>query len=184
VLPFERSLKEKQARMNSTLAAFDALVDYEIADVTAAATYYMGEIYADFSRSLMESERPGDLSEAERSEYDATLEGEAFPFEEKAIAVHEKNLELLGSGVYNPWIEKSLARLAALSPGRYAKFEASSGPVAAIDGYAYRAPEVAPAAAPVQVGETGEAAPPAAPEQAAEPDAGAAEPAPPAAAAE
>jgi TolA-binding protein len=173
VLPFERSLKEKKARMNGTLEAFGALVDYEVGDVTAAATFYMAEVYADFSRALMESERPGDLSASERSEYDATLEEEAFPFEEKAIAVHEKNLELLGSGVYNEWIEKSLARLAALSPGRYAKFEASSGPVAAIDGYAYHAPlkpvpasapemEAAPAESPATA-DAAEPAPPAAP---------------------
>jgi hypothetical protein len=139
-LPFERSLAEKQTRMNAALAAFAALVEYEVAEVTAGATFFMAEIYGDFSRSLLESERPGDLSAAERAEYDATLEGEAFPFEEKAIAVHEKNLELLGSGVYNAWVEKSLARLAALSPGRYAKAELSSGPIPAIDGYAYRAP--------------------------------------------
>jgi TolA-binding protein len=158
VLPFERSLAEKQSRMNDALAAFDALVDYEVADVTAAATWYIAELHADFSRSLLESERPGDLSATDRAEYDATLEGEAFPFEEKAIAVHEKNLELLGSGVHNAWIDKSLARLAELSPGRYAKFESSSGPLASIDSYAYRAPalpapEPAPAPAPEQVAE-------------------------------
>ncbi len=177
-LPFERSLQQKQARMNGALDAFGALVDYEVADVTAAATFYVAEVYADFSRSLVESERPGDLSPAERAEYDATLEGEAFPFEEKAIAVHEKNLELLSSGVYNPWIDKSLARLATLSPGRYAKFEASSGPIAAIDSYAYRAPIApapAPAPAPAQVAD------PAAPAENPEPTA-AAEPAEPTAA--
>ena len=69
------------------------------------------------------------------------LEEEAFPFEEKAIEVHRKNLELLASGVYNPWIEKSLGRLADLMPGRYAKFEASSGLIASIDSYAYQAPK-------------------------------------------
>jgi hypothetical protein len=163
--PFQRSLAEKQSRMNATLAAFDALVDYEVADVTAAATYYIAEIHADFGHSLLESERPADLSSADRAEYDATLEGEAFSFEEKAIAIHEKNLELLGSGVYNPWIDKSLARLAELSPGRYAKSEASSGPLATIDSYAYRAPALpaAPAPAPEQVAE------PSAPADAAEP---------------
>jgi outer membrane protein assembly factor BamD (BamD/ComL family) len=155
VQPFERSLADKQKRMNTALAAFDALVDYEVAEVTAAATYYIAELHSDFSRSLTDSERPGDLSPADRSEYDATLEGEAFSFEEKAIAIHEKNLELLGSGVYNPWIDKSLARLAELSPGRYAKFEASSGPLAAIDSYAYHAPALpaAPAPAAEQVAE-------------------------------
>src|SRR6185295_9308338 len=117
-------------------------------DVTAAATYYIAEVHANFSRSLLESERPADLRPADRAEYDATIEGEAFPFEEKAIAIHEKNLELLGSGVYNAWIDKSLARLADLAPGRYAKFETSSGPLASIDSFAYRAP-VAPAPEPV-----------------------------------
>jgi hypothetical protein len=122
----------------------------------------MAEIYGDFSRSLVESERPADLTDAERADYDTTLEGEAFPFEEKAIEVHAKNLELLGSGVYSAWIEKSLARLAALSPGRYAKAELSSGPIPALDRYAYRAP-VAPAPA--------QAAGPVQPESPAEPEA-------------
>ena len=45
----------------------------------------------------------------------------AFPFEEKAIDVHEKNLELIRAGIYNAWIEKSLAKLAQLMPARYAK---------------------------------------------------------------
>jgi cellulose synthase operon protein C len=173
VQPFQRSLADKQGRMNAALAAFDALVDYEIADVTAAATFYIAELHADFSRSLLDSERPGDLSPNDRAEYDATLEGEAFPFEEKAISIHEKNLELLGSGVYNPWIDKSLARLAELSPGRYAKFETSSGPVASIDSYAYRAPALPAAPAPVLE----QVADPNAPAEAAQP-AAAAEPAP------
>jgi outer membrane protein assembly factor BamD (BamD/ComL family) len=146
-LPFERSLKEKQQRMNAALDAFGALVEYQVGDVTAAATFYMAETYGEFSRSLLESERPAGLSPKELAEYQSTLEEEAFPFEEKSIAVHEKNVELLGSGVYNSWIDKSLARLAELSPARYAKSEVSSGWVSSIDGYAYHAP-VAPAPAP------------------------------------
>ena len=59
------------------------------------------------------------------AEYEAALEDEAFPFEEKAIEVHEKNLELIGSGVYNAWIEKSLARArgARAGPLREARVE-------------------------------------------------------------
>jgi hypothetical protein len=68
------------------------------------------------------------------------LEQEAFPFEEKAIDVHEKNLELMAAGIYNAWIAGSLDKLAALVPGRYAKFEASSGFIASLDSYAHRAP--------------------------------------------
>ena len=138
--PFEENLQKKQQRMDEVLTELARLVDYEVAEVTAAATFYMAEVYSGFSRALIESERPGELAPAELQDYEMVLEEEAFPFEEKAIAVHEKNLELMAAGIYNPWIEKSLDELAILVPGRYAKFEASSGLIASLDGYAYRIP--------------------------------------------
>lgn len=140
VQPFEQSLQEKQQRMDAALAAFEGLVDYEVGEVTAAATFYIAEIYFDFSQALIQSERPTDLSAAELQDYEIVIEEEAFPFEERAIEVHEKNLELLSAGVFNPWVEKSLDKLADLMPGRYAKFESSSGFIDSIDSYAYHAP--------------------------------------------
>jgi len=115
-------------------------VEYEIADVTAAATFYMAETYLDFSRALTESERPADLQPADLQEYELSLEEEAFPFEEKAIAVHEKNLELMQAGVFNAWTEKSFGKLVELMPARYAKNETSSGFLGSIDSYVYRSP--------------------------------------------
>src|SRR5215831_14802656 len=124
--PFETSLQDKKQRMDSTIAAMGRLVDYGIDEVTAAATFYMAETYSNFSRSLLESERPNDLKPEDLEEFKNNLDEAAFPFEEKAINVHEKNMELLHSGVFNSWIEKSLTRLAELMPGRYAKHETSS----------------------------------------------------------
>ncbi len=178
--PFEINLHEKQRRMDAALEAFAALVDYEVGEVTAAATFYMAETYYDFSQALVGSERPAELPASELQEYETALEEEAFPFEEKAIEVHEKNLELMGAGVYNAWIEKSLAKLATLMPGRYAKFEASSGFLESIDTYAYQAPR-APAPAP-EAGGVAEAAPPAPAGAAAEPAAAPSAPIPVAAA--
>jgi tetratricopeptide (TPR) repeat protein len=140
VQPFERNLQEKRRRMDAALDAFGRLVDYEVGEVTAAATFYMAEVYFDFSQALIESERPSGLDPAELQDYEMVLEEEAFPFEERAIGVHEKNLELMAAGVYNRWIERSLDKLAELMPGRYAKFEASTGFIDSIDRYAYRAP--------------------------------------------
>ena len=139
--PFERSLQEKQRVMNVAIEAFSKLVAYEVAEVTAAATFHMAEVYFNFSRSLLESERPTGLSAAALQGYDDQLEEEAFPFEEKAIEFHEKNLELMSGGIYNAWTEKSLGRLAVLKPGRYAKYEISSGFLGSIDRYTYRRPE-------------------------------------------
>ena len=138
--PFEASLKDKKQRMDATIKAMGGLVDYEIADVTAAATFYMAETYFDFSRSLKESERPADVTGANLEKFEADLDEAAYPFEEKAIKVHEKNMEMLHAGVFNPWTEKSLSRLAELVPGRYAKSEMSSGFIGSIDHYAYRTP--------------------------------------------
>jgi tetratricopeptide (TPR) repeat protein len=130
--PFETSLQDKKQRMNATIAALGRLVDYEIDEVTAAATYYMAETYSNFSRSLLESEQPADLKPEDVEAFKNDLDEAAFPFEEKAINVHEKNVELLHAGVFNSWTEKSLGRLAELMPGRYAKHETSSGLLDAI----------------------------------------------------
>jgi hypothetical protein len=147
VQPFEQSLAEKQARMDRALAEFERLVEYEVAEVTAAATYYIAEIYFEFSTSIMRSERPADLSAAELNAYEMVLEEEAYPFEEQSLGVHEQNAELLGIGVYNRWVQKSLDKLAQLMPARYARNEISSGFLASIDFYAYRMP-IAPVILP------------------------------------
>jgi tetratricopeptide (TPR) repeat protein len=138
--PFEASLREKKRRMDEAEKALTRLVDYQVGDVTAAATYYIAEIYFSFSRSLMDSERPAGLQGAELQEYELALEDEAYPFEERAIKVHEKNMELMRTGLYNAWIDRSLGKLADLMPARYAKGEISSGFMASIDRYAYSRP--------------------------------------------
>lgn len=140
VQPFERSLQQKQKRMDAAMEALGGLVDYEVAEVTAAATFYMAEVYFGFSEALVKSERPTGLDATELDDYEMVIEEEAYPFEEQAIEVHEKNLELMVGGIFNAWVEKSLDRLADLMPGRYAKFEISSGFLGSIDSYAYRSP--------------------------------------------
>jgi tetratricopeptide (TPR) repeat protein len=74
--------------------------------------------------------KPEDLEEFKNK-----LDEAAFPFEEKAIKVHEKNMELLHAGVFNSWTEKSLSMLTELMSGRYAKHETSSGFLGATDSH-------------------------------------------------
>jgi tetratricopeptide (TPR) repeat protein len=147
VQPFEESLAEKQLRMDVAMAAFENLVSYEVAEVTAAATFYIAETYFEFSAALIESERPAGLSEAEKVDYELVIEEEAYPFEERAIELHEANYELLEAGIYNSWVQDSLDKLALLMPGRYAKNEISGGYLGSIDFYAYRMP-IAPPTGP------------------------------------
>lgn len=131
-LPLKQSLERKKAVMQRTIGEFEQMIDYGVAEVTAAATYHLGEIYYHFTRALLESDRPEGLSELEREQYDILLEERAFPFEEKAIGIHEKNIELMARGVYNDWIQKSIDQLGSILPARYAKSEVSESYVEAI----------------------------------------------------
>ncbi len=157
VQPFDRSLQEKQRSMDAATKAFSGLVDYQVGEVTAAATFYMAEIYANFSQSLRDSQRPGDLGADALKDYEQQLADAAHPLVEKAIAIHEKNLELMRRALNNTWTQKSLDRLAALEPDRYARAEISSGFVGSLERYVYQpppraavAPESPQAAAPAQ----------------------------------
>ncbi len=144
VQPFEESLAEKQRLMDEMLVDFEVLTTYQVADVTAAATYYIAETYLEFSAALLASERPSDLSAAERADYELVIEEEAYPFEEQALEIHEKNFELFAGGVHNDWVQQSLDKLVALMPGRYARNEISGGYLGSIDTYAYRMPIAPP----------------------------------------
>jgi tetratricopeptide (TPR) repeat protein len=132
VKPFKKNLKKKKQRMRSVINRYTKLVDYQVGEVTAAATYYIAEIYFEFNVALLESERPTDLNAEELEEYELVIEDQAYPFEEKAISVHEKNMELLDAGIYNQWIDKSIAKLSVLLPARYGKTEVASTAVSLI----------------------------------------------------
>lgn len=130
VKPFEQNLAKKKAALKQVKEGLENILGYEIGETTAAATYYLAEMYYDFNRSLVESERPDDLVGDEKEQYELALEDQADPFEQKAIDIHQKNTELIGLGIYNVWVEKSFTKLAKLVPARYAKFEESSGYIA------------------------------------------------------
>lgn len=140
VKPFKVNLNKKQKGMKSLVARYTKLVNYKVADVTAASTYYIAEIYYNFARSLLDSEKPGNLNELEVEEFSLMVEEQAYPFEEKAINVHEKNVELLTIGIYSAWIDRSIDKLAMLLPARYAKPEQSTGYISKIDSYRYSSP--------------------------------------------
>jgi tetratricopeptide (TPR) repeat protein len=158
VEPFDKNLAKKKTALKQVKDGFEAILRYEIGETTAAASYYLAEMYYDFNRSLVESQRPRNLTPQEKEQYELALEEQAYPFEEKAIEVHQKNTDLVKLGLYNKWVEKSFGKLAKLVPARYAKFEESSGYVETFDRQLAfdkltqrREPVAAEAAAPPQL---------------------------------
>jgi tetratricopeptide (TPR) repeat protein len=142
--PFKVNLRKKRELMKTVTQKFSQLMDYELGEFTAAATFYMAEIYAHFSKALMNSERPKGLSPLELEQYELAIEEQAYPFEEKAIDVHESNLKLISRGVYNVWNEKSLQKLAEFVPARYDKPEETSGIISSLETYIFEIDRPAP----------------------------------------
>jgi len=125
VEPLQKNLLRKKTLLEQALQAYSAADKYGIAQISTAASYAIGALYADFARALLDSEPPRGLKDEALAEYRLLLEEEALPFEEKAIQVHELNIRRTTQGLYDPWIQKSYAELAKLIPVRYAKAERS-----------------------------------------------------------
>jgi len=132
VEPLAKQLKLKKAKMEEVLKAYAVAADYGVADVSTAATYHIANVYQDFGKALMASQRPKKLSKVELEQYNVMLEEQAFPFEEKSMELHEVNARRTSEGIYDKWVKNSFTALREMRPVRYGKTERSEGVVDAI----------------------------------------------------
>ncbi len=123
VSPLADSLRVKRRRMEAALEGYARASGYAVDEVVTAATFATAELYHGLARALMASPRPPELDELALDQYEMLLEEQAFPFEEQAIEIHERNARRTLDGLYDRWISASFAQLALLMPGRYAKAE-------------------------------------------------------------
>jgi len=144
-LPLEKSFAAKRKALEAALTGYGKAEEYGVAQVTTAAAFAMADLYRHLGKALMESDRPKNLDAEELEQYDLLLEEQAFPFEEKAIGIHERNARLAAQGVYDEWVQKSYAELAQMNPGRYARVEMAPEPAPPVEGAAPLPPEADPA---------------------------------------
>lgn len=119
--PLPKSLQAKKAAMQDAIKLYGQASVYGHAEYVTGSTLAIGEIYRNFSRALLESERPRNLSADELEQYNILLEDQAFPFEDKAIEFYETNVNRIAQGVYDPAIKTSLEHLRKLFPARYGR---------------------------------------------------------------
>ena len=125
VQPLEENLKKKEGLLKDALADYTVAAKYRISDVTTEATFRMGEMFEHHKDAIMTSERPSELTGEQLEEYNYLLEEQAYPFEEKAISIHEGNVKkTVEEGIYNLWVKKSYERLSTLVPAKYKREEA------------------------------------------------------------
>jgi tetratricopeptide (TPR) repeat protein len=121
--PLKKSLVAKRKALEDAMNGYKRAAEYQVAEVTTAATYEMAELYRTLAHDVMSSERPKNLKGEELEEYNSLLEEQVFPFEEQAIKAHEINTVRAKDGVYDEWVQKSFKVLAELKPARYGKTE-------------------------------------------------------------
>jgi cellulose synthase operon protein C len=121
--PLKKSLIVKRRALETAMDAYKRAAEYDVAEVTTAATYQMAELYRTLAKDVLASERPKNLKGDALEEYNSLLEEQVFPFEEEAIKAHELNAARAKDGVYDEWVRKSYQALAQLKPARYGKTE-------------------------------------------------------------
>src|SRR6201996_6586070 len=122
-LPLKKSLIAKRKALEAAMDGYKKAAEYQVAEVTTAATFEMAELYRTLAKDVMSSERPKGMKGDELEEYNSLLEEQVFPFEEQAIKAHEINTVRAKDGVYDEWVQKSFKVLAELKPARYGKTE-------------------------------------------------------------
>ncbi len=122
-LPLNKSLTKKRRAMDDALAAYTKIANFKVAEFTTASTHRVGELYAVLAKDIMSSQRPKGMSEDELEEYNYLIEDQAFPIEEKAIAIYLSNFNRVTQNIYDNWIKKSHSELIRLQPARFNKQE-------------------------------------------------------------
>ena len=131
--PLKKSLIVKRQALETAMDGYKRAAEYQVAEVTTAATYEMADLYAVLAKDLLASERPKNLKGEELEEYNSLLEEQVFPFEEQAIKAHEVNAARAKDGVYDEWVRKSFVALAELKPARYGKTELTPDVVTSLE---------------------------------------------------
>lgn len=121
--PLNKSLANKQRALKHAIAQYEQVIGFGSADYVTQASFHLANLYTTLAGDLMQSARPEGLSQLELSQYEILLEEQAYPFEETAISMHEKNIARVQSGLFDDWIKASFEALKTSMPGRYNKPE-------------------------------------------------------------
>ncbi|MDF1691226.1 MAG: tetratricopeptide repeat protein [Zhongshania sp.] len=120
-LPIAKSLPLRQRAMQTAIDSLAQASAYGFSDITTKASYELGNLYRDFAKALMASEKPRELRGEVLEAYALLLEEQAYPFEEKAISAFEANVARVRDGVWTAGMRQSLFALIELAPAKYGK---------------------------------------------------------------
>ena len=124
VVPLKKSLAEKRKAMEAALKAYEQAADYQVADVTTAATFESAELYRQLGKDLDEFGAAKESIQGRIGAVRRVAGGAGLPVrgEGDQIARSQRGARAK-DGTYDEWVQKSFGALAQLNPGRYGKVE-------------------------------------------------------------
>ena len=118
--PFEETLKKKTQLLDSLLIEYSDLAKQNDPGLLTEVLFRMAAALENFKDSLINSERPSELTKEELEEYNFLLEEKAYPYDEQAVKAYEKVIHVgRNTMVFNQWVQNSLERLSILRPALY-----------------------------------------------------------------
>ncbi|MFN8548059.1 MAG: tetratricopeptide repeat protein [Candidatus Eisenbacteria bacterium] len=129
-LPLDRSIATKQASLERCLSAYRATLDRRVPRWSSAATFRMGEVVVAFGDALRASPRPPDLSDADRTGYEALLEEQAWSFFDRGEAIWGELLRASGESAPDPdgWLARTRHALWPRVAARFLHYPEASHP--------------------------------------------------------
>lgn len=119
IIPLKLTLRKKKYAMQKAVKYYGQASKHGVAETATESTHAIADIYKNFSKDLLSSQRPKNLKGEELEQYVILLEDKAFPFEDKAIEFYEANMSHIKDGVYDKWVKQSHIQLKELFPTRY-----------------------------------------------------------------
>lgn len=123
VEPVEQSLERKQKALTLAIEKYEQVIQLGSQDYVTDANHKLAKLYQVLASDLMDSQRPAGLTPLEMAQYEILLEEQAYPFEETAIILYEKNALRTSDGIYDEWVKASFEALKTIMPARYDKPE-------------------------------------------------------------
>lgn len=120
VQPLEETLKKKTLLLEALILDYSQIIKYKVPELQPEIYFQMGGTLENFKDSLINAEKPGDMTAQELEEYNFLLEEKSYPYEEQAVKAYEKSLQASRKHkVWNEWASKSIKKLADLRPALY-----------------------------------------------------------------
>ena len=116
--------------MRDILGDYTYVIKSKIAPLQPEAFHMVGRVFENLKDSLLNSERPSDMTAEELDEYNYLLEERAYPLEEEAVKAYQSGFKASVNISNGAHMQTAIESLASLKPALYKReFSTADKPI-------------------------------------------------------